>query len=314
MVIHEAERGVVAPRRDPSSAPRKRRKYLKSDVVSAWVLLTPALILFIVFIIIPTIAGIALSFFSWNFFDSPQFVGIQKFAQLASDPAAWGSLGITLLFVLLGVIPTIVIGFVVAVLINANLPGVAVLRVLYFVPVVVSVAVSAVLWTFIYDPRNGPIGALMRSLGLQPPDILQSQTLALPALVIMMIWLGLPIVIILYLAGLQRVPADIYDAAALDGAGAWRTLWSMTWPNVASTTLVVAVLQIINYVAASLDVSLIMTNGGPLGATRGLSLYAYQQAFTNQDVGYASALSVLQLVVVVVIVAGGRLIIRRLSR
>lgn len=282
--------------------------------MSAWILLTPALILFFIFIVIPTIAGFVLSFFQWNFFDTPVFDGVTNFAKLFTDPSAWGSLGVTLLFVVLGVVPTILLGFILAVIINVNMPGIGVLRVLYFVPVVLSVAVSAVLWTFIYDPRQGPIAAFLRLFGIKSLDVLHSETLAVPALVLMMIWLALPIVIILYLSGLQRVPADIYDAAALDGAGPWRVLWSMTWPNVAGTTFVVAVLQIINFVSSSLDVSLIMTNGGPLGATRGLSLYAYQQAFVNQDVGYASALSVLQLVVVVAIVALGRLVIRRINR
>jgi len=283
LTVLETKRDADAKRRHPRSAPRKRPKYSRFDTVSAWILLTPALILFIIFIVIPTLAGFALSFYQWNFFDAPVFDGVANFAKLVADPAAWLSLGVTLLFVLLGVIPTILLGFILAVTVNVNMPGVGVLRVLYFVPVVLSVAVSAVLWTFIYDPRQGPIAAL-------------------------------PVVIILYLSGLQRVPADIYDAAALDGAGPWRVLWSMTWPNVAGTTFVVAVLQIINFVSSSLDVSLIMTNGGPLGATRGLSLYAYQQAFVNQDVGYASALSVLQLIVIVGIVAIGRLIIRRINR
>jgi multiple sugar transport system permease protein len=310
----ETKRGAGAERRHPPSAPRKRPKYSRADTASAWVLLAPALILFIIFIVIPTVAGFALSFFQWNFFDAPVFNGLANFAKLVGDPAAWGSLGVTLLFVLLGVIPTILLGFVLAVIINVNMPGVGVLRVLYFVPVVLSVAVSAVLWTFIYDPRQGPIATALKAFGIAPPDVLHSQTLAVPALVLMMIWLALPIVIILYLSGLQRVPADIYDAAALDGAGPWRVLWSMTWPNVAGTTFVVAVLQIINFVSSSLDVSLIMTNGGPLGASRGLSLYAYQQAFVNQDVGYASALSVLQLIVIVAIVGVGQVIIRRINR
>jgi multiple sugar transport system permease protein len=277
-------------------------------------MLAPALVLFFTFIIVPTIAGLGLSFFQWNFFNTPQFVGVANFAKLFSDPDAWSSLGVTLLFVILGVVPTILVGFLLAVLINVNMPGVAVLRVLYFVPVVLSVAVSAVLWTFIYDPRQGPIADVMRLVGLKAPDILNDQVLAVPALVLMMIWLALPIVIILYLSGLQRVPADIYSAAELDGAGPWRTLWSITWPNVTGTTFVVAVLQIINFVATSLDVALIMTNGGPLGATRGLSLYAYQQAFTDQNVGYASALSVLQLVVVVGIVVVGRRLTRTVTR
>jgi len=293
---------------------RSKPKYRKADAAAAWTLLIPALVLFILFIIIPTVVGIGLSFYQWNFFDTPTFVGLQNFAKLVTDSAAWGSLGVTMLFLLLGVIPTIALGFMLAVLINSNMPGVGILRVLYFVPVVLSVAVSSVLWAFIYDPRQGPIGALFRLFGLPPIDILHSQTLALPALVVMMIWLGLPIVIILYLSGLQRVPEDIYSAAALDGAGPWRTLWSITWPNVASTTFVVVVMQIINYVASSLDVSLIMTNGGPLGATTSLSLFAYRQAFTNQDVGYASVLSVLQLVIIVSIIGLGRLVTRRFSR
>jgi len=178
----------------------------------------------------------------------------------------------------------------------------------------VSVAVSGVIWSFLYDPRSGPIGSFLRLVGIDMPDILNSGLWATPGLVLMMVWGGLPIVVILYLAGLQRISSDIYDAAALDGAKPWRTLWSITWPNVASTTLVVAVLQIIAFVAGSLDLALIMTNGGPLGATRALGLYAYQQAFANQDVGYATALSVLQLIVIVGIVGIGQWVIRRVSR
>ncbi|MFD5598566.1 carbohydrate ABC transporter permease [Leucobacter sp. NPDC058333] len=284
------------------------------DAITAWSFLTPSLTLFTIFILIPTLAGIALSFFSWNFFSSPTFVGLDNFARFFADEEAWQALGVTLTFVLLGVIPTILIGFMLAVLVNVNVPGMGVARVLYFVPVVLSVAVSAVLWVFLYDPRQGPIAALLRVFGIQAPNFLQDPVFALPALVVMMIWLALPIVIILYMAGLQRVPDDIYAAAALDGAGPWRRLWSMTWPNVMSTTLVVGVLQIINFIAVSLDVTLIMTNGGPINATRPLSLYAYQQAFMHQDVGYASVLSVVQLLVIVGIVLIGRLVATRVSK
>lgn len=293
---------------------RLKRRYSRHDSTAAWVLLAPALVLFTVFIVVPTIAALALSLFEWHFFDTPQWVGFDNFTRMVQDTDTWKSLGVTFQFVLLGVIPTILLGFMLAVLVNANIRGVGVLRVLYFVPVVVSVAVSGVIWSFLYDSRSGPIASVLRSMGITMPDILNNQQLALPALVIMMIWGGLPIVIILYLAGLQRISPDIYDAAALDGAGPWRILWSITWPNVASTTMIVAVLQIIGFVAGSLDLALIMTSGGPLGATRALGLYSYEQAFAYQDVGYATALSVLQLVVIVSIVATGQLIIRRVNR
>lgn len=293
---------------------RNRGRYTRHDTAAAWTLLAPALVLFTIFIVVPTIAALALSLFEWHFFDTPRWVGFDNFTRMFADPDTWRSLAVTFEFVILGVVPTILLGFMTAVLVNVGLRGVGILRVLYFVPVVVSVAVSAVIWAFLYDPRSGPIASLLRVFGIDMPAVLDSQLLATPALVIMMIWGGLPIVIILYLAGLQRIPPDIYAAAALDGAGPWRTLWSITWPNVSSTTLVVGVLQIIGFVAGSLDLALIMTNGGPLGATRALGLYAYQQAFAYQDVGYATALSVLQLVVIVGIVSIGQLIIRRSNR
>ena len=311
--------GTGAVSRPPASgSPRRikrvRQRYSRYDTVAAWTLLAPALVLFTIFIVIPTVAALTLSFFEWHFFDVPQWVGLDNFSRLVADADAWKSLGVTFQFVLLGVIPTTLLGFAIAVLVNAPLRGVGFLRVLYFIPVVVSVAVSGVIWWFLYDPRAGPIAAAFRALGLTMPDVLNDELLATPALVIMMVWGALPIVIILYLAGLQRIPQDIYDAAALDGAGPWRTLWQITWPNVAGTTLVVGVLQIIAFVAGSLDTALIMTNGGPLGATRALGLYAYEQAFAYQDVGYGTALSVLQLVVIVGIVSICQWIIRRVGR
>jgi len=112
---------------------------------------------------------------------------------------------------------------------------------------------------------------------------------------------------------LQRVPPDIYDAAALDGAGRWRTVWSITWPNVLPTTVIVAVLQVVGFSAGALDLALIMTGGGPLGSTRALGLYIYEQAFQRQDAGYAATLSLLQLTVIAAIVALGTIISRRRS-
>lgn len=304
---------ATQPHARPAKVPRHRRTKVV-DALSAWALVAPALVLFIVFIVIPTASGITLSFFTWHFLDDPVFSGLANFRQLVVDPDTWSSLGVTMKFVVLGVIPTVVIGFLLAVLTNASLRGAGALRVLYFVPAVVSVAVSAVLWNFIYDGRRGPIGALMRSVGLPSIDFLSTTTWALPALVVMMIWLALPVVILLYLAGLQRISPDIYDAAALDGAGSRRILWSITWPNVRGTTFVVAILQLINFVSGSLDIALILTNGDPLGSTRALGLYAYLVAFRNTDAGYASALSVLQLVVIVAMVVIGRVATRKANQ
>ncbi|WP_284255337.1 carbohydrate ABC transporter permease [Pseudolysinimonas kribbensis] len=287
-----------------------RRRTTRVDTVTATAFLTPAMIGFILFVIIPALGGLALSFFEWDLFSPPRFVGLDNVVRLFTDPDMWQALGVTGLFVVMGVIPTVVIGFLLAVLINARLPGVSVLRVFYFAPMIASAAVASVIWAALYDPRYGLVNQVLSWFGVDGPAWLSDTTWARPALVIMMIWGALPIVIILYLGGLQRVSDDIYAAASLDGAGAWRQLWSMTWPNVWPTTLLVTVLQAVGFVSGSFEVSLIMTNGGPLGTTQSLALYAYKVAFSDRDIGYASALSLFQLVLMGAIVVLVRALIR----
>ncbi|MDL4821831.1 carbohydrate ABC transporter permease [Actinomadura opuntiae] len=284
------------------SRPRARDQRGRRNTIAAVLFLTPSMIGFTLFVILPALGAFALSFFEWDLFGTPRWAGLANFSRLFQDPQMWTSLRITVEFVVLGVIPTIVIGFVLAVLINNRMRGIGAVRILYFAPMVASSAVAAVLWAYMYDPHAGIANRVLGWVGLGGTAWLSSTTWALPALTLMMIWLGLPLVMILYLAGLQRIPADIYAAAALDGAGWWRRLWSITWPNVRATTILVATLQVINFVSNSLEVSLMMTDGGPLGHTQTLALYAYKTAFGETDMGYASALSLFQLALIALIV------------
>lgn len=295
-----------AGRHDRVTGSRSKRV----DALTATAFVTPAMIGFLLFVIIPALAGLGLAFFDWDLFSTPQFVGLANIERLFTDPAMWQSLEVTALFVVLGVIPTIIIGFLLAVLVNTRLRGVSVLRVFYFAPMIASSAVASVIWASLYSPRLGLLNHALSWVGIEGPSWLSSTTWALPALVIMMIWGALPLVIILYMAGLQRVPDDIYAAASLDGAGSWRQIWSMTWPNVWPTTLLVTVLQAVSFISGSFEIALIMTNGGPLGATTSLALYSYQMAFENRDIGYASALSLFQLVLMGIIVVLVRTIVR----
>ena len=300
----------VTTGRPEKTAPSAGRRSKRVDAITATAFVTPALIGFILFVIIPALGGLALSFFQWDLFSPPQFVGLDNIVRLFTDPDMWHALGVTALFVIMGVIPTVVLGFLLAVLVNTKLPGISVLRVFYFAPMIASAAVASVIWAALYDPRFGLVNQALSWVGINGPAWLSDTTWARPALVIMMIWGALPIVIILYLGGLQRVSDDIYAAASLDGAGAWRQLWSMTWPNVWPTTLLVTVLQAVGFVSGSFEVSLIMTNGGPLGTTQSLALYAYKVAFSDRDIGYASALSLFQLVLLGAIVLLVRLLVR----
>lgn len=271
------------------------------DLMAATCFVTPNVVLYTLFIIVPTVAGIVLGFFEWDMFDPPRFVGLDNYGRLFGDGEMLDSLANTLVYLALGVVPTVLIGFVLAVLVNSRMRGVGVIRVAYFMPVVVSAAVSAVLWSWLYQPTTGIINRLIGLAGGEGPAWLTDTTWALPALTIMLIWLSLPIVIILYLAALQRVPDSIYEAAKIDGAGPWARLWQITWPNVSAATLLVLALEFVNFMGAPLEVSLIMTDGGPLGSTQALSLYIYKMAFEQADVGYAAALSMVQFVMILVV-------------
>ena len=254
------------------------------DTVTAVAMLTPAMIAFVVFVIVPAVAGLVLAFFRWNLFGEITFVGTDNLVRLVTDDALWQALGVTVAFVVTGVVPTIVIGFLLAVLINVRLPGIAGLRVLYLAPMIASAAVASIIWATLYNPRIGLVNQVLGWVGIDGPNWLTSPVWARPALVLMMIWGALPLVIILYLAGLQRVPEDVYAAASLDGAA---------------------------FISGSFEVALIMTDGGPLATTQTIALYAYKVAFEQRDIGYASALSLFQLALLAIGVVVGRLLQRR---
>lgn len=300
----QGEEKLAIPAERPGSRRAKR-----ADALTAAAFLTPGMLAFVAFVILPAVGGLVLTFFDWDLFGTPQWVGLDNIVRLFGDAAMWQALGVTAMFVVMGVIPTILIGFVLAVLVNTKLPGIGAIRVFYFAPMIASAAVASLIWVNLYG-QKGLINQALSWFGVDGPIWLSDLVWARPALVIMMIWGGLPIVIILYMAGLQRVSDDIYAAASLDGASKWRQIWSMTWPNVWGTTILIAVLQAVSFVSGSFEIALIMTDGGPLGTTQSIALYSYKVAFSERDIGYASALSLFQLVLMIVIVLLVRVIVR----
>jgi multiple sugar transport system permease protein len=269
------------------------------DIVPASILLAPGLILFIVFVAIPIVGGLLLSFFSWNLVGFPQWVGLQNFARLFHDPLVGTSLLNTAEFVLLGVIPTVILGLVIAVFINVRMRGIAALRTLYLIPAVVSFAASAVLWRWIYSPTSGVLNYALSWIGIDGKAWLTNTTTALPALVVIGIWLTLPISILFYMAALQRIPESVIEAAMIDGAGAFQRLLRIIWPQVAPMTLLVALVTFITFANGSFDLVNLLTQGGPVNSTTTLVYYIYTTAFQNLDLGYAAALGVVQLAFII---------------
>jgi multiple sugar transport system permease protein len=278
----------------------------RERIIAGYVLTIPNIVLYTIFVLIPALVGVGLCFFEWDFFSDPKFVGLDNFARAFTDVRAFQSLVITFQFLVLGVIPTVLIGFSLAVLVNSRIRGVSVIRVLYFVPIVVSSAVASVLWSWLYQPQAGLFNFLLGIVGIDGPAWLVNTTTALPALTLMLIWMSLPLVIILYLAALQRIPNEIIEASYIDGANGWTRLWKIIWPNVAAMTILVFALEVLHFLGAPLEVSLIMTQGGPINSTTSLSLYIYRMAFERGDVGYAATLAVIQFLLILLLGGGLR--------
>jgi multiple sugar transport system permease protein len=277
-------------------------------------MLAPNLLAYVLFIVVPALSGVAISLFSWDLFSPPVWVGLHNYDTLVHDPAVLQSLWRTLLFVVLGVVPTVIGGFLLATLLDWQARFVGAIRLLFFLPLVVSTAVAGVLWSTMFSPSYGMVNRILGLVGISGPAWLASTSWALPAVTLVIIWLSCPLVVILYLAGLQRVPVQVYEAARLDGAGVWLRVWAICWPLVRTTTVLVVILEILQFLAAPYEVSLIMTYGGPLDSTTSLSFYAYRQAFELGKMGYASAISMVQFSVLLVVIAAVWLAVRRFGR
>jgi multiple sugar transport system permease protein len=277
-------------------------------------MLAPNVLAYLLFIVVPAVSGVVISFYSWDLFTPPVWVGLRNYSALVHDPMVLRSLWHTVLFVGLGVVPTVIGGFLFATLLDWQAKVIGAIRLLYFLPLVVSTAVAGVLWSTLYSPTYGMVNRILGLVGISGPTWLASTSWALPAVTVVIIWLSWPLVIILYLAGLQRVPPQIYEAARLDGAGLWLRVWAITWPLVRSTTVLVVILEILQFLAAPFEVSLIMTYGGPLDATTSLSFYAYRQAFELGKMGYASAISMVQFGALLAVIGLVWLAVRRWGR
>jgi multiple sugar transport system permease protein len=258
----------------------------------------PNLAIFAIFTIVPILGAIALSFFEWDLMSPPVFVGLDNYFAIAADPKAINSIYRTAYLILIGVVPTVVVSFLLAVLINTTFPGIRVVRTIYLMPLVISFVASAVLWRYIYDPRFGPINTILSWFGIDGPAWLQSTTWSMPAIAIVTVWLRFPLGMLLYLAALQSVNPALLEAAEIDGAGTWIKLRHILWPNVRPVTFLVAIVSLRGILFDSFDVVRVMTDGGPIGSTDILIRYIFELAFSQLRLGYASALAAALFVIV----------------
>ena len=248
----------------------------------------PFLLLYLVLLIYPLIRGILLSFRRADPFTDGTFVGLNNYARLLADPVFHQAMLNTFKVTLMIVPILTVIALALALALNRATKGAAIFRGLFFSSSVLSVTIVTLIWRFVLAPDAGLLGELSVALGKEPLPFLSHPDLALPALAITTIWWSLGLPMLLFLAGLQQIPQDMYEAAELDGASRWRTFWHITLPSLRRTLVLVVMLQ----TAAQLQLfgqSQLMTAGGPSGASRTAVLFLFETAFGRWELGYASA-------------------------
>jgi multiple sugar transport system permease protein len=266
--------------------------------------LAPFVALYILFIIGPAIYGLVMSFFNTSLVRPglSSFAGLGNYTEALQSRDFWSSLWHTVWFTILTTPPLILLGFVLALLADRVGRGRWFFRLAFFAPYILPSAVMALIWIWIFTPGLGILQTALHTIGIGSPNWLGDVSWAMPSLAISTVWWTLGFNFILYLAGLQDIPTELYEASAIDGAGPWQQIKSITIPLLARTTTLVAVLQVI----ASLkvfDQMYIMTAGGPNFSTRSVLQYIYDEGFTNFRVGYASALSMLFFLVVLAVSA-----------
>jgi len=267
---------------------------------SALGFLTPFLAIFVLFSLLPLALSILLSFLEWSPLnpEAIQWVGIEHYARALGEPRFWNALRNTMVFVL-GTIPlTTTLALGLALLVRLPIRLKALFRSGFFIPSVVSMVVISLIWKNLYSPFGG-LNTLLGHLGLPPQRWLLDPQLALPAIMAMDVWASVGYYMVLYLAGLEAIPEELYEAASLDGAGFWARLRHITWPALKPMTLFILVVNTMRSFQIFVEV-FVMTGGGPMHATETVVLYLYDAAFHHFRMGYASAVAYLLFAILAV--------------
>ncbi len=279
-----------AKRKSKNTLARFKIGYRRGETVLAWAMVSPWLAGFLFLTAFPMVASLVLSFMDWDMLSAPEWVGLANYEKLFfTDPLALHSLKITVIFSLASIPLNIVFGLAIAMLLNTNIRGLSVFRTVYYLPAILSGVAVAILWQWIFSTEFGLLNTALRLFGVEGPAWLGSKIWVIPAFVVMRLWsVGGGMVI--YLAGLQAIPTDLYEAAEIDGANWWQRILRITLPMLSPTIF----FQLITGVIFSMQIFteiFIMTDGGPANSSLFYMLYLYRQAFQYFKMGYASALA-----------------------
>ena len=279
--------------------PKRRRGWHPAQQSEAYLFLLPSFAGFLLFVLIPVFGSLVLSLMEWNLLTPPRFVGLGNYTALfTSDPIFLRALGNTLFYVVTIVPSQLALGLLLALALNQRIHGLSLYRLIYFMPVVSSVVAAALVFQWMFNRDFGIISAVFCALGdwtglpIAPPDWLNSSAWAKPAVVLLTVWKNVGFTMVIYLAGLQAVPQVLYEAATVDGAGAWARFRHITLPLISPTSFFLLVIQMIGaFQLFSEPYVLTRGQGGPAHATKSLVFYIWESGFRYSQMGKASAVA-----------------------
>jgi multiple sugar transport system permease protein len=274
----------------PGRKPSAFRGIRREETFAGYLFILPNFIGFLVFSALPIIAAFVLSFTIWDLAEAPRFVGLENYRTLIHDNLAGKTLFNTFYYSFVAVPTGVFIAFWLAYLMNRQIRGIVIFRTIYFLPSITLGVAVAVVWRWLYHPDLGLFNHLLAMVGITGPNWLYSSRWAMPALIIMGNWQGIGYAMLIFLAGLQGIPTEYYEAATIDGANEWQKLRYITAPMLSPTTFFILVTSLIG-AFQGFDQFYIMTRGGPAFATTTLVLYIYNNAFSFFKMGYAAALA-----------------------
>lgn len=301
---------MTAKSREKPSQRRPPTNLARREALTFYLLISPWLLGFLLFVLGPMVASLFISFTRWDLLSPAKFVGLQNYDRIFTrDPLFWQSLKVTAIYTCIYVPIELAGGLVLALLMNQKLRFVSVFRTVYYLPSILPGVAFVVLWMWMLHPDVGLVNTLLSYVGIDGPRWLADPDSALPALLMMSLW-GLGRSMVIYLASLQGIPRHLYEAAAIDGANAWHSFWKITLPMLTPTIFFNLVLSVIS-TFQTFTSAFVATNGGPLDSTLFYVLYLFRQAFQYFNMGYASALA---WILFLVILALTLLIVRSSDR
>lgn len=271
--------------------------------ITPYLFVAPAVLVLAFTCLYPVIKGFELSFYDWSLgtpIESRKYIGWENFIWAWQDPALFNSIKVTLIFAVFAVTAELFLGLLIAFLLEKGIKGIAVLRTVFIIPIMIAPVVVGLLWRYLFDANFGLINHIVSLFGFEPIVWLGTPGLALPAIIITDIWQWTPFMFILFLAGLQSLPKDPVEAAQVDGATTWQVIRQVKLPLLAPVIWVAVILRIID-AFRSLEVMFIMTFGGPGRETEVLSLNIYKTAFMSQRLGLAAVNSIFLLAFIILL-------------